>query len=219
MSAAACARTAADLTALVHRLGRTRVTLVRQSRLPEEEFSGLSGDAYRRHVARSAVAVAGAASDLALLAGALAALGRELDAAEGIRDLAAGSPPERARALRARAHDIEHRGQQRWRAAVAAYQGRVGPGRQSGQQPIGQPVVPGTAPWPAAEPVAPASPVAATPGPQQVAAAAPPAVAAATEPTLETELVIPPTVLESELVPPPAEPARCGSPEGRHEHR
>ena len=67
--------------------------------------------------------MAGAASDLALLAGALAALGRELAAAEEIRDLAAGSPPERARELRLRARDVEDHAQDRWRAAVASYEG------------------------------------------------------------------------------------------------
>jgi len=115
--------------------------LIGQSRLPEDDFGGLSADAYRRHAARSAVTVAGVGSDLALLAGALAALGRELAAAEQLRDLASGSPPERADELRGRAGDVERRAQDRWRAAVASYEGRDCPTQRS----VGQPVVSGPA--------------------------------------------------------------------------
>lgn len=118
VSPEACARTATDLTRLVQLLVRSRSALLRQSRLPEDEFGGLSGDAFRRHVARSASTVAGAASDLALLAGALAALGRQLAAVEEVRERAAGSPPERACELRERADDLDRRAQLRWRAAV-----------------------------------------------------------------------------------------------------
>jgi len=214
VSAAECARAASDLTALVHRLDRARRALVRQSRLPEDDFGGLSGDAYRRHAARSAVTVAGAASDLALLAGALAALGRSLEAAEEIRDLAAASPPERAHELRLRARDLERHAQERWRVAVASYSGRPCPARG----PV-QPIVPGTllGPSPISAPEPAASPsVGPAPTPTPVASvAAAPAVPtdAEPEPVLDSALVIPPPALESELVDPPTEPARCGTPE------
>lgn len=238
MSAAACARAASDLTALVHRLGRTRAALVRQSRLPEQDFGGLSGDAYRRHAARSAVTVAGAGSDLALLAGALAALGRELAAAEEIRVQAHGSPPERARELRLRARDLERRAQDRWRAAVAAYEGQAGPAPQPTGQPIGQPVVAGTvlgptvpaSPEPAVSPPTAATPVVPPPAaPEPVAA-----TAAASGPALESALVAatpgsgsapesalvsPPPQLESELVVPATPPPHCGTPEALDELR
>ncbi|MGH3345466.1 MAG: hypothetical protein ACRDO4_00665, partial [Nocardioides sp.] len=75
-----CAAAAADLTELVTRLGAAYDALVRQSRMPETDFGGLSGDAFRDYASHSADAVADAASDLALLAAALARLGRELEA-------------------------------------------------------------------------------------------------------------------------------------------
>ncbi|MEJ7795192.1 MAG: hypothetical protein WKF50_06545 [Nocardioides sp.] len=225
MSAAACARTASDLTTLVHRLDRVRRVLIGQSRLPEDDFGGLSGDAYRRHAVRLALTVADAGSDLALLAGALAALGRSLAAAEEIRNLAAGSPPERARELRLRARDIERHAQERWRGAVAAYEGRACPD----QKPVGQPVVPGTvlgpspvtAPEPGASTPADAAAPAPAPASSPAAPAAAPAVAATPEPepVLDSALVIPPPELESELVVPPTEPARCGTPEVLDEWR
>jgi len=219
---------ASDLTALVHRLDRARRALVGQSRLPEDDFGGLSGDAYRRHAAGSAVTVAGAASDLALLAGALAALGRSLAAAEEIRDLAAASPPERARELRLRARDLERHAQERWRVAVASYDGRPGPAPVQPMQPAVpvqpvtpvQPVVPGTllgpSPSSAPEPAVPPSVGGPAPAPTPVASvAAAPAVPtdAEPEPVLDSALVIPPPALESELVDPTTEPAQCGTPE------
>jgi len=137
LSPAACARTASDLTTLAHRLDRARAALVRQSRLPEEDFGGLSGDAFRRHVARSATTVADAAADLTVLAGAVAALGHGPAAAAELRDLAAGSPPEQARQLRVLARDIERRGQQRWREAVATYEGAGQPSSSAGPPPGG----------------------------------------------------------------------------------
>ena len=225
VSAAGCARAASDLTTLVHRLDRARRALVRQSRLPEDDFGGLSGDAYRRHAATSAATLAGAGSDLALLAGALAALGRALAAAEEIRDLAAGSPPERARELRLSARDIERHAQGRWRAAVAGYEGRDYPG----QRPVGGPVVPGTVPAPSPErfpePGVPTPSAAAGPAPAPaaptaaVAAVAAVETAAEPEPELSSALVVPPPGLESELVVPPTEPAHCGTPEVLDEHR
>lgn len=219
MNAAECARAASDLTTLVTRLDRTRRALVGQSRLAEEEFGGLSGDAYRRHVAGSAVTVAEAGSVLALLAGALAALGRELAAAEEIRDQAAGSPPERARELRAGALDVERRAQARWRAAIATYEGRPSPVQQSSDPPV----VPGavlnpTVPSPAdaAVPTVTSSvPDVPTPAVSDPAVPSPPPADVTPEPPepeLESALVVPPPRLESELVV-PASPAHCGTPE------
>ena len=214
MRSAACARAASDLTTLVTRLDRTGRALDRQSRLPEEEFGGLSGDAYRRHAARSAVAAAGAASDVALLAGALAALGRELAAAEELRDRAEGSPPERSRELRRRAHELEQEAQDRWRRAVASYDGSAHPR----QRATGQPVVAGHVlrPDTPTEPAAPTVPP--TTDPHQ-AAPAPVAATPASEPVLESAFVTPPPPLEAELVVPPTPAAHCGTPEVIDEHR
>ncbi len=128
VSAAACARAASDLTTLVTRLDRARRALVRQSRLPEEVFGGLSGrrlPAPRRPV-------------------------RGHGRRRGVRRRAAGRrrwPPSAASSPRPRRSatgrrgrhrsaagscgagrtSVEHRAQDRWRTAVASYEGRPRP--------------------------------------------------------------------------------------------
>lgn len=118
-----CIAAAGDLTELVTRLGAACEALARQSRMPEDDFGGEAGDAFRVHAARSADSVAEAASDLALLAAALAALGRGLESAAELRATARRLPPDQAAETRARADEQERRAQADWRAAVAGYGG------------------------------------------------------------------------------------------------
>ena len=205
MNGTACARAASDLTMVVSRLQRAGRALARQSRLPSGDFGGLSGDAYRRHADESAHTVAGLASDVALLAGALAALGRALDDAEGLREAGFG----------ARAHDVERRAQESWREAMARYEGRP----YTGQGPD-QPVVAGTVLTPdeSTRPsglqtsttavTTPPAPAMSAPAPTSTSSPAEPA------PTLVSSLVAPQPQLESELVIPPEVPPRCGTTEG-----
>ena len=170
---------------------RATRALDRQSRLPADDFGGLSGDAYRRHTDRSSLTAAALASDLALLAGALAALGRGLEAAS----------VQRAHGWDERADEIEHRVQQDWRTAVARFEGREYAAQDSEQPEVAAPVTePRSGRPPSAGEPAPPAPSAPSPAP---AAAAAPATAVA-EPALTSALVVPPP-LESELVTLPVE--------------
>jgi len=117
-----CASAAGDLTELVLRLGEASEALARQSRMPEDDFGGESGDAFRSRAARSADTVAEAASDLALLAAALAALGRALEHAAELQAMARRLPPDEAAEARGRADEGERRAQADWRTAVAGYE-------------------------------------------------------------------------------------------------
>ncbi len=116
-----CARAASALTELVTRLGDARQALDRLSRMPESDFGGEAGSAFREGALRTADGLAAAASDLALLAGALAQLGRELESVRELRRTADWLPPQQAADVRRRADDREQRAQAAWRAAVARY--------------------------------------------------------------------------------------------------
>ncbi len=116
-----CARAASALTELVTRLGDARQLLDRLSRMPESDFGGEAGSAFRDGAWRTADGLAVAASDLALLAGALAQLGRELDAVRELRRTARRLPPQEAVDVRRQADDREHRAHAAWRAAIARY--------------------------------------------------------------------------------------------------
>ena len=70
---------------------------------------------------RTADGLATAASDLALLAGALAQLGRELEAVHELRRTARRLPPQEAADVRRRADHRERRAQAAWRAAIVRY--------------------------------------------------------------------------------------------------
>lgn len=226
MSATACARAASDLTTIVTRLGRAQRLLAEQATMPADHFGGLSGDAFRRHAARSAHTAASAASDVALLAMALAALGRALAEAEELRDRATGVAAGPAEALRARAREVERRAQQSWREAMARYEGRDVTATAFPDQPPGQPVVPGVvfvpetaqpvgqAPAPCPQPPEQVTSPAATPPPAAVAPPAPPPPQPELESELESELVTPGPQLESELITPAA--ASAGSPAPTH---
>ncbi len=116
-----CARAASALTELVTRLGDARRTLDDLSRMPESEFGGEAGSAFRDGALRTADGLAAAASDLALLAGALAPLGRELEAVRDLRRTARQLPPQEAADVRRDAADREQRAQAAWRAAITRY--------------------------------------------------------------------------------------------------
>jgi hypothetical protein len=119
-----CVAAARDLTELVVRLGAAHETLVRQSRMQEADFGGRAGDAFRGHASRSADWVAEAASDLALLAAALARLGRELESVAELRAAAERLTPGQAVGARSGADERERRAQSDWRTAVAGYEQR-----------------------------------------------------------------------------------------------
>ena len=125
MSDPACAAAAADLTELAARLEGAARALARQSRLPEPDFEGLSGIAFRRHVARSGLVAAAAARDVTLLATALAALGRGLAAADDCRERALGAAPPAAVRLVSRGDRLEAGAQDAWRVALGRFDGAV----------------------------------------------------------------------------------------------
>ncbi len=125
-SAAACAAAAGDLTELTWRLLQVHDTLTEQVQTSAGDFGGVSGEAYRVHASHSAAGVAGLASDVALLAGALAALGRELADVAELRALAEGLPADAAAEARRRADRREERAQAGWRTAAADFQQRRG---------------------------------------------------------------------------------------------
>jgi hypothetical protein len=116
-----CARAAGALTELVTRLGDARRTLDRLARMPESDFGGEAGSAFRGGALRTADGLAAAASDLALLAGALAQLGRELEAVRDLRRTARQVPPQEAADVRRHAADREQRAHAAWQAAIARY--------------------------------------------------------------------------------------------------
>jgi hypothetical protein len=124
--AAACAGAAGDLTELVWRLGQVHETLSQHARAPAGDFDGVSAVTYRIHSSHSAGAVAALASDVALLAGALAALGRALSEVDELRALADGLPVAEAAEVRARAGARERLAQTDWRAAVTDFDRRRG---------------------------------------------------------------------------------------------
>lgn len=227
MTAAGCARGASDLTTVAEVVEQVGVVLARQQHLPAAEFGGLAGDAFRHHAASSAAVAARLAADVSLLASGLATLGHELGTAEDLRAEAAGSPADRALALRRRARRVEETAQDDWRAAMSRFADRGTPGGPASVDP--QPVVPGSVihplgpdaeghPGATGAPLAPghrsAAPAAVRPGVaagpprHRVAGPATPGTGpAAPEPPLRAELVEP-RRLESELVPPPG---RCGT--------
>jgi hypothetical protein len=116
-----CARAASALTELVTRLGDARRTLDRHSQMPESDFGGEAGSVFRDGASRTADVLAAAASDIALLAGALARLGRELDAVHELRRTAGSLPPQEAADVRRRVDQRERRAQAAWRSAVTRY--------------------------------------------------------------------------------------------------
>lgn len=116
-----CVRAAKALTDLVTRLGDARRTLDHLSRMPASDFGGEAGSAFRDGALRTADGLVAAASDLALLAGALAQLGRELEEVTELRRTATQLPPLEAADVRRRADDREQRAQAAWRAAIARY--------------------------------------------------------------------------------------------------
>ena len=122
--AAACGAAAGDLTELTWRLMQVNEALSEQARTPPGVFGGVSGEAYRIHASHSAAAVAELASDVALLAGALAALGRALADVAELRALADGLPSDEAAEVRERADAREHDAQATWRTAVVGYEQR-----------------------------------------------------------------------------------------------
>lgn len=125
--AAACAVAAGDLTELTWRLMQVDEALTEQARTPPADFGGVSGEAYRIHASHSAASVTQLASDVALLAGALAALARALGDVAEHRALADGLPADEGADVRERADAHERRAQADWRTAVAEFeQRRVG---------------------------------------------------------------------------------------------
>lgn len=116
-----CVQAAGALTELVTRLVDARRTLDRLARMPESDFGGRAGSAFRDGVLRSADSLSAAASDIALLAGALARLGRELEVVHELRRTASRLPPHEAADVRRRADDRERRAQADWQTAATRY--------------------------------------------------------------------------------------------------
>ena len=193
-AAAACASAAADLTELTWRLGQAHETLTQQAQAPATDFGGVSGEAYRIHASHSAAMVAELASDVALLAGALAALGRAFAEVAELRALADGLPAAEAAEVRERADAREHRAQADWRTAVAEYEQRRWPVEAPYQPVVSHPPIRASPPEVVPVPAPAASPAA-------VPEEAPPApTVRATPDRLEAELVGP--AYEAELVGP-----------------
>lgn len=126
-AASACTAASRDLTELTWRLLQVHDTLTEQVRTPDSVFGGVSGEAYRVHASHSAASVVELASDVALLAGALAALGRTLADVAELRALADGLPPGAAAETRGRADERQRLAQADWRTAVSAYEQRRWP--------------------------------------------------------------------------------------------
>jgi len=159
-AASACAAASGDLTELTWRLLQAHDTLAEQGRTPDRVFGGVSGEAYRIHASHSAASVAELASDVALLAGALAALGRALADVAELRALADGLPPDEAAQIRGRADSRERRAGADWRTAVSVYVQRRWP-VAAADQPV---VSPGPIrPSQESRPAAPAGPTSAAP--------------------------------------------------------
>ena len=182
-AAAACAAAAADLTELTWRLGQAHETLTQQARTPATDFGGVSGDAYRTHASHSAAGVAELASEVALLAGALAALGRAFAEVAELRALADGLPATEAAEVGARADEREHRAQGDWRTAVAEYEQRRWPVDAPDQPVVSHPPIRASPPEVVPDPAPAASPDG-IPGEPP-----PPPSARATPDRLEAELV------------------------------
>lgn len=183
-AAAACAAAAADLTELTWRLGQAHETLAQQAKTPATDFGGVSGEAYRIHASHSAAVVAELASDVALLAGALAALGRAFAEVAELRAVADGLPEGEAAEVRARADAREHRAQVDWRTAVAEYEQRRWPVEAPDQPVVSHPPIRASPPEVVPDRAPAASPDGGVPGEP------PPAPSArATPDRLEAELV------------------------------
>ena len=183
-AAVACGAAAADLTELAWRLLQVHDTLIEQVRTSARDVGGVSGEAYRVHASHSAGSVAGLASDVALLAGALAALGRALADVTELRALADEMASDEAADVRRQADDREVRAQARWRAAVADFEHGLRPvaepDRSAGSEPPA-----GVRPPPGATAAATSS---ATAQPKSVPRRAPPASDRGPDP-LEAEIV------------------------------